>query len=61
MRMIVVLLKIVPQGDRTSYLAALGELENDLIQALMYRNKEVEQAQKVADLFQGAVIEHQCT
>jgi hypothetical protein len=59
MRKVVVLLKIVLQGDRTGHLAALGQLENRLIQALMHRNKEMERAQKITDFFQGVVVKHQ--
>jgi hypothetical protein len=59
MRQVPVLLEIVLEGDRTGQLAALDQLENGLIQALMHGHVKMERAQKIADLFQDAVVEHQ--
>ena len=52
-------LEIVLEGDRPGHQAALGQLENRLIEALMHGHVKMERAQKIADPLQGAVVNHQ--
>jgi hypothetical protein len=46
---VAVLLEIIFQGDRPSHQAALGQLDNCLVQALMHGNMKMERAKKIAD------------